>query len=172
HGNGAGHHFAPNSTRQYTMTESLITRLQSQGVDVSAVQSAIQNNDTATVNAWLKSYFEAHPGTSGNTTHMQRGTGVTVNATARQAHLQSFITQLQNKGVDVSAVQSAIQNNDTATVNAWLKSYFEAHPGTSGNTTHMQRGTGVTVNATARQAHLQSFITQLQNKGVDVSAVQ
>ena len=140
HGHGAGHHFASNSTRQNTMTESLITRLQSQGVDISAVQTAIQNNDTATVNAWLTSYFEAHPATSGNTTRMQRGTGFTVNATARQAHLQSFITQLQNKGVDVSAVQTAIQNNDTAAVNAWFKSYFETHPATFGNTTRMQEG--------------------------------
>ena len=82
HGNGAGHHFAPNSTRQYTMTESLITRLQSQGVDVSAVQTAIQNNDTATVNAWLKSYFEAHPATSGNTTRPQWHSR---NSTARQS---------------------------------------------------------------------------------------
>ncbi|MGA2161498.1 MAG: hypothetical protein ABSG28_04765 [Methanoregula sp.] len=172
HGHWGGQHFTPNSTQRYQMTESFITNLQNQGVDVSAVQSALQNNDTATVNSWLKSYFDAHPGTFGNITHMQRGHGFTANATARQTHLQSFITQLQNKGVDISTVQTALANNDTATVKSWLKSYMEAHPGAFGNTTHMQRGHGFTVNATAQQAHLQSFITQLQNKGVDVSTVQ
>ena len=80
------------------MTESFITRLQSQGVDVSAVQAALANNDTATVKSWLKSYFEAHPGAFGNTTHMQRGHGFAVNATVQQAHLQSFITRLAEPG--------------------------------------------------------------------------
>ncbi|MGA8379487.1 MAG: hypothetical protein WB759_10375, partial [Methanoregula sp.] len=136
------------------------------------VQTALQNNDTATVNAWLKSYFEAHPGTFGNTTHMQRGNGFTVNVASQQAHLQLFITSLQNKGVDVSSVQTALQNNDMATVNSWLTSYREAHPGAFGNATYMHSGAGFKVNATAQQAHLQSFITSLQNKGVDVSSVQ
>jgi predicted metal-dependent phosphotriesterase family hydrolase len=172
HGHWDGQHFTPNSTQQYTMTESFITRLQSQGVDVSAVQTALANNDTETVKSWITSYMETHKGTFGNTTHMQKGHGFTVNATAQQAHLQSFITQLQNKGVDVSTVQTALANNDMATVNSWVKSYMEAHKETFGNTTHMQKGHGFTVNATAQQAHLQSFITQLQNKGVDVSTVQ
>jgi len=167
---GAGFKF--NATAQQAHLQSFITNLQNQGVDVSSVQTALQNNDTATVNTWLKSYFEAHPGTFGNATHMHSGAGFKVNATAQQAHLQSFITSLQNKGVDVSSVQTALQNNDTATVNAWLKSYFEAHPGTFGNATHMQRSYGFTVDATTQQAHLQSFITNLQNQGVDVSSVQ
>ena len=66
----------------------------------------------------------------------------------------------QNKGVDVSTVQTALANNDMATVNSWVKSYMEAHKETFGNTTHMQKGHGFTVNATAQQAHLQSFITR------------
>ena len=135
HGHGTGHHFAFNSTQRSAMTASFITQLQNQGVDVSTVQTALQNNDMATVNSWLTSYREAHPGTFGNATHMHRGAGFKFNATAQQAHLQSFITSLQNQGVDVSTVQTALQNNDTATVNAWLKSFFETHPGTVTNST-------------------------------------
>jgi hypothetical protein len=149
HGQWGGHHFAPNSTQQYTMTESFITRLQSQGVDVSTVQTALANNDTATVKSWMTSYMEAHKGTFGNATRTQRGQGFTVNATARQAHLQSFITQLQNKGVDVSTVQTALANNDTATVKSWLTSYFAAHPGVHTNSTRSQ---GHTWNRTATQS--------------------
>jgi DNA-binding transcriptional MerR regulator len=149
HSQGSGHHFAQNSTRQH----------------------AFLGTNTTAAAAW----FAAHPGAKGqfgNMTPEKNGQGFAINATARQARLQSFITQLQNKGVDVSAVQTALANNDTATVKSWITSYMEAHKGTSGNTTHMQSGQGFTVNATARQAHLQSFITQLQNKGVDVSALQ
>ncbi|MGA2698529.1 MAG: hypothetical protein ABSE74_02705 [Methanoregula sp.] len=149
HGQWGGHHFTPNSTQQYTMTESFITRLQSQGVDVSAVQTALANNDTATVKSWITSYMEAHKGTFGNTTHTQRGHGFTVNATVQQAHLQSFITQLQNKGVDVSTVQTALANNDTATVKSWLTSYFVTHPGTHTNSTRSQ---GHKWNMTAAQS--------------------
>src|SRR5208337_3080584 len=35
HGHGTGHHFAFNSTQRSAMTESFITQLQNQGVDVS-----------------------------------------------------------------------------------------------------------------------------------------
>jgi hypothetical protein len=149
HGHGPGHHFTSNSTRQHTFLGTNMT----------------------TAGAWSA----AHPGAkgqSGNMTHEKNGQGFAINATMQQAHIQSFITGLQSKGVDVSAVQTALANNDTATVKSWITSYMEAHKGTFGNTTHTQKGQGFTVNATARQAHLQSFVTQLQNKGVDVSTVQ
>ncbi|MGB8218854.1 MAG: hypothetical protein WCE46_00535 [Methanoregula sp.] len=149
HGHGSGHHFTSNSTRQ----------------------NAFLKTNTTAAGAWLA----AHPGAKGqfgNMTHEKNGPGFAINATAQQARLQSFITQLQNKGVDVSTIQTALTNNDMTTVNSWIKSYMEAHKGTFGNTTHTQRGHGFTVNATAQQAYLQSFITQIQNKGVDVSTVQ
>jgi hypothetical protein len=53
----------------------------------------------------------------------------------QQAHLQSFITRLQQQRVDVSTVQAALQSNDTATVNSWLKSYFETHKDALTNST-------------------------------------
>ncbi len=135
HGHGGGHHFARNSAQRNTMTEAFITKLQNQGVDVSTVQAAFQNNDTTAVNAWFKSYSESHQGSFGNFTHVERGTGFKVNATAQQVHLKSFISKLQSQGVDVSSVQTALQHNDTATVTSWLKSFFEAHPNTMTNST-------------------------------------
>jgi hypothetical protein len=138
HGHWGGQHFAPASTRQNTMTESFITRLQSQGVDVSAVQAALANNDTATVKSWITSYMQTHKGTYGKTPHTQRGHGFTVNATVQQTHLQSFITRLQSQGVDVSTVQTALANNDTATVKSWLTSYFATHQGAHSNSTRPQ----------------------------------
>ncbi len=82
--------------------------------------------------------MEAHKGTSGNTTHTQNGQGFTVNATMQQERLQAFVTNLQKQGVDVSALQTAIQNNDTAAEKTWLTTYAEAHKGQSNNTTRQQ----------------------------------
>ncbi len=75
HGQGSGHHFASNSTRQHT---------------------SLGTNTTA-AGAW----FAAHPGAkgqSGNMTHEKNGQGFAINATMQQAHLQSFITQPPEQG--------------------------------------------------------------------------
>jgi pyridoxine 5'-phosphate synthase PdxJ len=129
------HSFGINATAQQARLQSLVTRLQGQGVDTSQLQAAIQNNDSAAIKTWLGSHASAHKGIFANGTGQKNGHSFAMNATAQQAHLQSFITNLQNKGVDVSSVQTALQNNDTATVTAWLKSFFESHPGTMVNVT-------------------------------------
>jgi hypothetical protein len=133
-----GQDFAVNATMQQARLQSFIAELQKQEVDVSTVQTALQNNDTAAVKSWVTSYRESHKGQSGNTTHAQKSPGIAVNATMQQAHLQSFIAQLQKQGVDVSTAQTALQNNDTAAVNSWLKSYFEAHKDALTNSTRQQ----------------------------------
>jgi hypothetical protein len=40
---------------------------------------------------------------------------------------QQVITNLEQKGVDVTALKTAFQNGDTATVKAWLDSHRQAH---------------------------------------------
>ena len=74
HGHGPGHHFTTNSTRQHTF----------QGTNMTAA------------GAW----FAAHPGAKGqfgNMTHGKNGQGFAINATARQARLQSFITHSRTR---------------------------------------------------------------------------
>jgi len=149
HGQGSGHHFAQNSTVQHTLQGTNITQFRTRGANVNASAAAFRN-----------------------ATLEKKGPGCAVNATMQQAHLQSFINQLQKQGVDVSTVQTALQNNDTAAVKSWVTSYRESHKGQFGNTTHEQISPGFAVNTTMQQAHLQSFITQLQKQGVDVSTVQ
>jgi hypothetical protein len=134
--NGQG--FAVNATMQQARLQSCIVELQKQCVDVSTLQTALQNNDTAAVKSWVTSYRESHKEQSGNTTYDKKSVGFAVNATMQQAHLQSFIARLQKQGVDVSTAQTALQNNDTAAVNFWLKSYFEAHKDALTNSTRQQ----------------------------------
>lgn len=133
HGHGSGHYFTQNSTWQHTFSGANITQFHARGANVSAAAAAFGKNATA-AGAWLA----AHPGAKGqlgNMTHEKNSSGFAANATMQQAHLQSFITRLQEQGADVSTVQNALQNNDTTTVNSWLKSYFEAHKDTLTNST-------------------------------------
>jgi hypothetical protein len=129
HGQGSGHHFTQNSTWQHNLQGTNLTPFHPRGANVNASAAAFRNNATA-AGAW----FAAHPGAkglSGNMTHQQINPGFAINATMQQAHLQSFITRLQKQGVDVSTVQTALQNNDTAAVKSWFTSYMASHQGSS-----------------------------------------
>ena len=89
----------------------LIAHLKQQGVDVSGLETAIQNGDTAAITAWL----DAHRGPD----HMNQ----TGNGTCPDPG--KLLTLLKQQGVDVSGLETAIQNGDTAAIKAWL----DAHRG-------------------------------------------
>jgi len=103
HGNG--HHMSP---------DVMINMLEQKGVDVSQVKTALQNGDTAAVKAWFDSHRPAHNDQFGNSTQQQQ-------------KLQTLISTIEQEGVDVSQVKTALQNGDTATVKAWLDSHRPAH---------------------------------------------
>ncbi|MDD1703403.1 MAG: hypothetical protein LUQ31_10530 [Methanoregula sp.] len=107
----------------------------------------------ATFNTTFRSMAGLHKGGFGNFTANssveKRGGSFTVNATETAAHLQSFISSLQKQGVDVSAAETALKNNDTAAVKSWMESYFETHKTTAANSTRPQ---GHMRNTTARQS--------------------
>ena len=133
-----GSGFAPNATVQQERFQAFVTNLQKNGVDVSALQTAIQNNDTAAEKTWLTTYMASQKGQAGNATHVKTAGGFAPNATMQQERLQAFVTNLQKNGIDVSALQTAIQNNDTAAEKAWLTTYAESHKGQFNNTTRQQ----------------------------------
>ena len=143
---GAGtlhHHLSP---------EAIVSSLEQKGVDVSGVQTALQNGDTAAVKAWLENYFRSRkPETAQGTGHQR----FDLNNVTQQ---QETITRLEERGVDVTEVQADLQNGDSAAVKAWLENYFQSHgPETAG-----KNGTG----------RLQLIINNLEKKGVDVSTVK
>jgi SOS response regulatory protein OraA/RecX len=134
---GNGHHLSP---------DAMIDMLEQRGVDISQVKTALQNGDTAAVKAWFDSYRQAH--------NDQFGT-----STQQQQKLQTLITNLEQRGVDVSQVKTALQNNDTAAVKTWLESYRQEN---------MEKR----VNATRHQQGLQALVTHLEQKGVDVGQLK
>jgi hypothetical protein len=44
-----------------TVQQHLLTHLEEQGVDVSALKTAFQNGDTAAIKIWFENYRQSHP---------------------------------------------------------------------------------------------------------------
>jgi len=118
---------------------------------VSAAGTAYAGNLTASHGHGFEYHFAANSshqhtgagfnltaGAAGNATHVKRTQGFAPNATTQQERLQAFVAALQKQGVDVSALQTAIQSNDTAAEKTWLATYFETHKGQFSNTTRQQ----------------------------------
>ena len=44
-----------------TVQQHLLTRLEQQGIDVSALKTAFQNGDMVAVKTWFENYHQSHP---------------------------------------------------------------------------------------------------------------
>ena len=84
----------------------LIAHLKQQGVDVSGLETAIQNGDTAAIKAWL----DAHRGPD----HMNQTDNGNFPETGK------LVTSLMQQGDTVSVAETSSQNGDTTIVKTWL----------------------------------------------------
>ena len=107
--NGAGIHGFGHG--QPPSMEAMIDHLEQQGVDVTEVITALRNGDDEAVKAWLDAYREAHKG------EMQ--------AREDRPGPEKFIERLEQQGVDVTEVKTALQNGDNEAVKTWLEAYRE-----------------------------------------------
>jgi SOS response regulatory protein OraA/RecX len=133
----------PNSTSR-PGPEKIIERLEQQGVDVTEVKTALQNGDTATVKTWFDTYREAHKDQMPNSTS--------------RPGPEKIIERLEQQGVDVTEVKTALQNGDTATVKTWFDTYREAHKDQMPNSTS--------------RPGPEKIIERLEQQGVDVTEVK
>ena len=92
--------------------------------------------------------------------------GIT-NTTLQAERLQAALTQLSQKGVDVSQAQADFTSGNLTATIQWLREYMKANPGTSLTGIRTQRW-----NSTLQTARLQSMLTNLSQQGVDVSQAQ
>ncbi|HXX55345.1 MAG TPA: hypothetical protein VEI81_04555, partial [Methanoregula sp.] len=162
-GNGYGPiHHAFNATQQQARISAELTRLGQQGVDVSQPQADISSGNMTAAMQWLMAYHKANPGSFGNQTRQHA-----VNTTQQTARLQGFVTKLGQQGVDVTQALADLATGNIPGALQWLTGYYQAHPGTFGNTTH-----GHAFNSTAVTARIQSSLTKLGQQGVDVSQPQ
>ena len=68
-------------------------------------------------------------GTASAAAMMQQGSGNNLNNKAGPFGPEKMIERLEQQGVDVTGVKTALQNGDTNAVKAWVQSYREAHLG-------------------------------------------
>ena len=107
---------------QHLSPESIIDSLEQQGVDVTEVKTALQNGDTDAVKAWLEAHRPGKP----------EGSGRSPPDLSDPVQEQKIIDRLEEQGVDVSEVETDLQEGDTAAVQAWLESYLHSHEGEMG----------------------------------------
>jgi uncharacterized membrane protein YjjP (DUF1212 family) len=143
-----------------TQQQQVIDHLEQEGVDVSEVKTALQNGDSASVKTWLDVYFKA------NKPQMTRGTGHPGFDLTNVTQQQKIISGLEQKGVDVSEVKTALQNGDSASVKTWLNSYFK------NNKPQMTRSTDHTGFDLTNATQQQKIISRLEQKGVDVTELK
>lgn len=103
--------------------EKMIERLEQQGVDVSEVKTALQNDDTQAVKAWLQSYREAHEGV------MVKGAGKgPMTDQVNGKRMLGILDNLTAQGYDVSAIQTAVESGDYETVHTLMQEFRTANP--------------------------------------------
>ena len=152
-GNASNHHIF-NSTQQAARLQTVLANLSQQGVDVSQAQADFTAGNTTAAVQWLIAYHKDHPDLALNGPRQH-----VLNATAQAAHLQMLITNLSQKGVDVSkAVTDLAAGNITGAMND-LMDFHKNRP-------------GMMANSTQQAAWLQTGVTKLEQRGVDVSEVQ
>jgi DNA-binding transcriptional MerR regulator len=102
-----------------TKQQEIITRLEERGVDITEVKTLLQNGDTEAVTAWLEA-------------HRPEGSGRSPPDLSDPVQEQKIIDKIGEQGVDVSEVETDLQNGDTTAVQAWLESYLHSHEGEMG----------------------------------------
>ena len=79
---------------------------------------------------------------------------------------EDVISHLEEKGVDVTEVKTALQIGDNEAVKAWLGNYFQAHR------PEKPAGTGHPVPDFTDTTRVQEMIARLEGRGVDVTEVK
>ena len=141
-----------------TIQQQIITRYEQQGVDVTALQTAFQNGDTAAAKSWLEAHRPARTQFANN--GPAKGFDIT-NTTVQQQILARYAKQ----GVDTSALAAAFQSGNVTDIKSWMSAHRPAAPafakGSLGKTPDY-------TNTTVQQ----SILARLDKQGVDTSALK
>ena len=152
-GNTAYHHTF-NSTREAARLQTVLANLTQQGVDTSTAQADLAAGNVTAAAQWLMAYHNDHPDIAINSPRQYA-----VNATAQAARLQTVLTNLSQKGVDVSQATADLAAGNITGAMQGLMALHKDHP-------------GIMANSTQLAMRLQSGVTKIAQQGVDVSGVQ
>jgi hypothetical protein len=154
HAGSASFHHAFNSTQQAARLPAVLANLSQQGVDVSQAQADLAAGNTTAAIQWLMAYHKDHPDLAPNGPRQHA-----MNATAQATRVQTLITALSQKGVDVSKAIADLAVGNTTGAMKDLMALHLVHPGMKGNSTQ-------------QTARLQDGVTRLAQQGIDVTEIQ
>ena len=119
-----GYHHPFNSTQQAARLQGVLANLSQQGVDVSQAQADLTAGNTTAAIQWLMAYHKDHPdlALSGPRQHV-------TNATAQATRVQTLITTLSQKGVDVSKALTDLTAGNTGGAMKDLMALHKDQPG-------------------------------------------
>lgn len=95
---------------------AFIDRLEEQGVDVTAIRTAVEQGDYETARTLMKQYMEEHktersaPPADGN----------------REMRITGLLDRLEEQGVDVTAIRAAVEQGDYETARTLMKQVMES----------------------------------------------
>jgi len=156
HGKGIMHP-APELTNT-TVQQQLITRYEQQGVDVTALQTAFRNGDTAAAKSWLEAHRPAAPGfAKGSFGKAPDMTNTTVQ--------QEILARYAKQGVDTTGLAAAFQSGNVTDVKSWMEAHRPAAPGfAKGSFGKAPDMTNTTIQ--------QQILTRLDKQGVDTTGLK
>lgn len=106
-------------------------------------------------------------GTASAAAMMHQGSGNNIRDKAGQFGPEKMIERLEQQGVDVTGVKTALQQGDANAVKEWLQAYREAHQG------EMMKGAGKgPMTGVANGERMPGMPGNLTAKGYDVSAIR
>ena len=114
-----------NTTALTDRLQTELTQLSQKGVDVSQPQADLTAGNLTAAFQWIRKYVKANPGTGMIGTRSQR-----LNSASQTGRLQTLLTQLSQKGVDVSQPQADLTAGNTTAALQWVHEYVKANPGT------------------------------------------
>ncbi|MDD1653068.1 MAG: tetratricopeptide repeat protein [Methanomicrobiales archaeon] len=139
----------------------ILERLKEEGLDISEIQSALDNESLDTAMKLLRKFMEEHREELGMPDRVPPGDGDEAN------HMTLLLEKLEEQGYEVAAIRAAVETGDTDTARTLLGQFREEHPdafpGTAG-----RHGGGGPMNAD----RITVLLEKLAEKGYDVTAIQ
>jgi hypothetical protein len=140
-----------------TIQQQIVAHYEQQGVDVTALQTAFQNGDTAAAKSWLEAHRPAQ--TRSANQGPAKGFDIT-NATVQQQILARYAKQ----GVDTSGLAAAFQSGNVTDVKSWMTAHRPAATGFA------QGSFGKTPDLTNTTVQ-QSILARYAKQGVDTTGL-
>lgn len=165
----------------------LLDRLGEQGYDVSAIESALADGDTATARTLMDDILEANrdalpqPPASDMAGNCSRQKPPADGTAGNSSRMDGLLNMLGEQGYDVSAIESALSTGDTATARTLMEQFREEYAdacpvlhtdGMAGNSSRIKLPAAPIGDQQGDGRGISGLLDTFVEQGYDVSAIQ